>query len=126
MKFTKMSLVAALLMGSSVFAFENVKVGGDASLFYQKVGAKTSNFKDNSAADAALNFNVTADVAKTSVVSVSVGAGYTVLTTLGLENNLVSNVWGSAHAGTNGTGSSFGAKVLGGAKVENANWMNEA
>jgi hypothetical protein len=55
----------------------------------------------------------------------------TVLTTLGLENNFVSNVWGGAHTTTTdgtaatGTGASY-ASVVGGAKVENANWFNEA
>ena len=34
MKFTKMSLVAALLVGSSAFAIDNVKVSGDAKLYY--------------------------------------------------------------------------------------------
>lgn len=34
MKFTKLSLVAAMLIGSSAFAIENTKVGGDAKLFY--------------------------------------------------------------------------------------------
>ena len=34
MKFTKMSLVAALLIGSSAFAIDNVKVSGDAKVYY--------------------------------------------------------------------------------------------
>jgi len=34
MKFTKMSLVTALLIGSSAFAIENTKVSGDVKLFY--------------------------------------------------------------------------------------------
>ncbi|WP_151900956.1 hypothetical protein [Sulfurimonas hydrogeniphila] len=142
MKFTKMSLVAALLIGSSAFAIDNIKVSGDAKLFYQTTdgvsGAQAiknatngtndtgSLFsKDSSSADAALNLNVTADLAKNNIVAISAGAGYTVLSTLGLENNLVSNVWGGAHTAVTGTGSTYG-QVLGGAKVENANWMNEA
>ena len=127
MKFTKMSLVAALLIGSSAFAIENTKVSGDASLFYG-TGDDDSNSlfdKTDAAADAGLNLNVTTDLVKNSVVSISAGAGYTVLSTLGLENNLVSGVWGSAHGATAGTGASYGSS-LGGAKVENANWMNEA
>ena len=128
MKFTKMSLVAALLVGSSAFALENTKVSGDANLFYSTSGQGKGNSvfdKDASAADAALNLNVTTDLVKNDVVAVSAGAGYTVLSTLGLENNLVSNVWGSAHGATAPTGASYGS-ALGGAKVENANWMNEA
>jgi len=128
MKFTKMSLVAALLVGSSAFAIENTKVSGDAKLFYgtNNVGANDMFNKDSSAADAALNLNITTDLAKNDLVSVSAGLGYTVLTTLGLENNLVSNVWGGAHTAVVGTGASYGGGLVGGAKAENANWMNEA
>jgi len=135
MKFTKMSLVAALLIGSSAFAIENTKVSGDAKLYYSTSDAKAgyaalSNKsdlfgKDNSAADAAINLNVTTDLVKNDLVSISAGAGYTVLSTLGLENNLVSNVWGGAHGATTGTSARY-ADGFGGAKVENASWMNEA
>ena len=137
MKFTKMSLVAALLIGSSAFALDNVKVSGDANLFYQTTdGAsgydklkdrKSGDLfsKDSSAADASLNLNITADVFANDLVSVSAGAGYTVLTTLGLENNFVSNVWGGSHGVTAGTHAQYGS-ALKGVKVENASWMNEA
>ena len=121
MKFTKMSLVAALLIGSSAFAIENVKVTGDANVFYQTSDSGSHDLLEAAAssADTALNLNVTADLLKNDSVAISAGAGYTVLSTLGLENNLVGNVWGSAHTGT-ANGSSYGAKV------ENANWINEA
>jgi len=139
MKIVKMSLAAAVLVGASAFAIDNVKVSGNAQLFYGTSDAKgqTSNLivgntgsgtlfdKDSSTADAALNLNISADLAKNSLVTVSAGAGYTVLSTLGLENNMVSNVWGGAHTASAGTGASYG-HALGGAKVENANWMNEA
>jgi hypothetical protein len=130
MKFTKMSLVAALLVGSSAFAIENVKVSGDANVFYQtvddsKVSNKSFFEKDTSSADIGLNLNLTADLAKNDMLSISVGAGYTVLTTLGLENNFVSNVWGGSHVATAGTAQTFGAP-LGGVKVEPASWLNEA
>ena len=131
MKFTKMSLVAALLIGSSAFAIDNTKVSGDAKLFYATHDDKNDNgdkglfTKDASAADIAVNLNVTTDLVKNDTVAISAGAGYTVLTTLGLENNLVSGVWGSAHGATGGTNATYGS-ALGGAKVENANWMNEA
>lgn len=139
MKLVKMSLAAAVLVGASAFAVDNVKVSGNAQVMYSTSDAKgqTSNAivgnngsgslfsKDSSAADAGLNLNISADLAKNSVVSVSTGAGYTVLSTLGLENNFVSNVWGGSHTATAGTGASYGS-ALGGAKVENANWMNEA
>ena len=133
-----MSLVAAMLVaGTSAFAIDNVKVSGDASIFYATqdgklgysgISGNDSLFdKDASAADAAFNLNVTADLVKNDLVSVSAGAGYTVLSTLGLENNLVSNVWGGAHTAEVGTGSNFGDVAdLGGAKVKTANWFNEA
>ncbi|QOP40596.1 hypothetical protein [Sulfurimonas marina] len=134
MKFTKLSLVAALLAGSAAFAVDNVKVSGDANLYYSTSDAKAGYAdptmankddlfgKDNSAADASINLNITADLIKNDMVTLSAGAGYTVLTTLGLENVFVSNVWGSAHTATdNGT-----SNYAGGHKVENASWMNEA
>ena len=134
MKFTKMSLVAALLIGSSAFAIENTKITGDANVYYMTQDKANSALAkgdggffeaQNSAADIGLNLNVTTDLYKADAVSISAGAGYTVLTTLGLENNLVGNVWGSSHTATIGTGASYG-QALTGAKVENSAWVNEA
>ena len=132
MKIVKMSLAAAVLVGASAFAIDNVKVSGDAQVFYStsdgnKAGASaalngvngTLFDKGSSAADTGLNLNISADLAKNSLVTVSAGAGYTVLSTLGLENNFVGNVWGNAHGAT-ANGSNYTAKV------ENADWMNEA
>jgi len=119
MKFTKMSLVAALLIGSSAFAIDNVKVSGDAKLFYATdnadgvVGNKNgiqavagNGTNDNSlfdagssAGQAALGLGVTADLAK----GISAGAHMTVLSTLGLQGQLVNNVWEA----TNGTSDSW-------------------
>ncbi len=140
MKFTKMSLVAALLVGSSAFAIENTKVTGDVNVYYNTIDKANSGLAkgnggffeaQNSAADIGLNLNLTTDLFKSDALSISAGAGYTVLATLGLENTLVGNVWGGAHtakAGTGagtGTGASYG-QALGGASVNNAAWMNEA
>jgi hypothetical protein len=149
MKLTKMSLVAALLVGTSAFAVDNIQVSGDANLFYSttdKAGG-TANYlngdaldksgtlfdKDSSAADASLNLSVSADLAKNDLVTVSGKASYTVLTTLGLENNFVSNVWGGAHTATPNTGNSYASNTgshpgspFTGAKVENANYFTEA
>jgi len=138
MKIVKMSLAAAVLVGASAFAIDNVKVSGDAQVFYSTSDAKgqisnalnnaaltdkgTLFSKDSSAADAGLNLNISADLAKNSLVTVSAGAGYTVLSTLGLENNMVSNVWGGAHTASNVTTNNTGY----GSKVDNASWMNEA
>lgn len=90
--------------------------------------------KDSSAADASLNLAIAADLAKNDMVTVSGKAAYTVLSTLGLENNFVSNVWGGSHTASTDTGNSFGGSshsqalgdVLGGAKVENVNYFTEA
>jgi len=112
MKFTKMSLVAALLIGSSAFAIDNVKVSGDAKLYYNtndmQAGLTTAltTSKDkglfsaqNSAAQAAIGLGVTADLTK----NISAGAHVVGLTTLGLQGQLVNNVW----EGTNGVTDTF-------------------
>lgn len=135
-----MSLAAAVLVGASAFAVDNIKISGDAQVFYSTKDAKdqTSNAlvgktsgtlfdKDSSAADAALHLNVSADLAKNDLVSVSAGAAYTAISTLGLENNMVSNVWAGSHGVTTGTAASYAsASPYNGAKVENSSWMNEA
>jgi len=122
MKFTKMSLVAALLIGSSAFAIENTKVSGDANVYYGTADAGDNDLLSagGSAADISLNLNATTDLVKNDTIAISAGAGLTVLTTLGLENNLVDAAWGGAHTVTNPNGSSQGLKV------DNAWWMNEA
>lgn len=138
MKIVKMSLAAAMLMGASAFAVDNIQVSGDANVFYSTTDMKglTSNAikgetdgtlfdKDSSAADASVNLNITADLLKNDMVSISAGAGYTVISTLGLENNFVSNVWGGSHTAVAPNGANYG-EALGGAKVENANWFTEA
>jgi hypothetical protein len=100
MKFTKMSLVAALLIGSSAFAIENVKVAGDAKLFYSTQDDKYTNTdaslgdKKSSTGQAALGLGISADL----TTGISAGAHLTGLSTLGLQGQLVNNVW----EGTNG------------------------
>lgn len=129
-----MSLVAALLIGSSAFAIDNVKVSGDAKLYYGTSDEQTTNgngvkvadgtlFNRGSAAgQAELGLGLTADLTK----GVSTGVHATVLSTLGLENNLVSGTWAgniaqSTPATTNGAGS---------ANLEGANgtawWIDQA
>ena len=113
MKLTKMSLVAALLVaGTSAFAIDNVKVSGDAKLYYATDDAKTDGIENavgsgsdslfnagSSAGQAALGLGVTADLTK----NVSTGVHLTALSTLGLEGQLVNNVW----EGTNATQDSW-------------------
>ena len=98
-------MVAALLLGANAYAIENVKISGDAKLYYATDDSeKTVNGvtgtgglfnQDSSAAQAALNLNLTADLLE----NVSAGVTFTALSTLGLENNLVGNVWEAQTAG---------------------------
>ena len=109
MKLVKMSLVASLLVGSSVFGIENVKVAGDAQLFYNTQDDDGGSLFDQekSNADAALHVNASADLNEYVIV----GGSFTAISSLGLENNLVSDTWASSHGHENG-------------KVENATWMD--
>ncbi len=114
MKLAKMSLAAALLLGVNVYAIDNVKVNGDAKLFYETVdsdaaGAPDMFDKDASGADVALDLGITADLSE----GVSAGATFTAVSTLGLENNLVSGVWSGAHDTT-------------GTQVDDASYFSEA
>lgn len=102
MKLVKMSLAAAVLLGASAFAIDNVKVSGDAKLYYgtnnkDQVAANKSNSLfgyDNSYADTALRLGVTGDLTK----GVSFGVTGYAVSALGLENNLVANTWTGAHS----------------------------
>lgn len=130
MKLVKLSLAAAMLMGASAFAVENVKVEGNVQVLYatddKDLGDGSGFFeKQNSYADAGLHLKVSADLFANDMFTINSGASYTALSTLGLENNLVSNVWGSSHTAKAGTGQTFGG-ALGGVKVENSAWFNEA
>ncbi len=103
MKLVKMSLVAALVMGASAFAIDNVKVNGDAKLFYSTDNtdkpagtAKDGLFGEaNSVGDTALRVAVTGDLLK----NVSFGATGYAVSSLGLENNLVDNTWAGSRNG---------------------------
>jgi len=116
MKLVKMSLAAAVLLGASAFAIDNVKVSGDAKLFYGTDDAGTLDLfdKDNSYADTALRIGVTGDLLK----GVSFGATANAVSTLGLENNLVSDTWTGAH-GVRANAGSFPVQV------DDAAWMSE-
>jgi hypothetical protein len=124
-----------MLMGVSAYAVENVKISGDAKVYYSTHDADGMGYdavptqdpsgalfdKDSSAADAAVNLKVSADLAE----GISAGVSYTAISTLGLENNFVSNVWAASHTAVAPNGNGY-ANALGGAKVENASWFNEA
>ncbi len=95
MKLLKMSLAAAMLMGASAFAIDNVKVSGDAKLYYGTDDANDANLfsKEGAYGQAALGLGLTADLVK----GVSAGAHLTALSTLGLQGQLVNNVWESTN-----------------------------
>lgn len=117
MKLVKMSLATAVLLGASAFAIDNVKVNGDAKLYYSTSDQGSANMldKDGAAADTALRVGMTGDLLK----GVSFGVTANAVSTLGLENNLVSGVWSGAHTAT-GNGSSLGAQV------NDEMWIGEA
>lgn len=117
MKLVKMSLAAAVLLGASAFALDNVKVSGDAKLFYGTDDSGTESLfdKDNSYADTALRIGATGDLLK----GVSFGVTGYAVSTLGLENNLVSGVWNGAHT-LDPNGSKFTYNV------EDQSWLGEA
>ena len=102
MKLFKMSLATAVLLGASAFAIDNVKVSGDAKLFYSTDNADAVSAPQdglfgqaNSVADTALRIAVTGDLTS----NVSFGATGYAVSTLGLENNLVSNAWAGSRDG---------------------------
>jgi len=135
MKLVKMSLAAAVLLGASAFAIDNIKVSGDAKVFYgtddqTKVNLDNSGAnkgttddlfgKNNSYADTALRIGATGDLLK----GVSFGVTGYAISTLGLENNLVSGTFSGAHGVKTGTGSST-LSDLGGADVNDESWIGE-
>ena len=102
MKKITLSAVTALLVASSAFAVEtkidNVKVEGTAGLYYQTTDSGTNSMFDQpaSAADAFVSLKVTADLNK----KVKGGISAKTLSTLGLENNLVSATYSNSHPNT--------------------------
>lgn len=124
MKLVKMSLIAAMAMGTSAFAIDNVKVDGLAKLWYQTSefggnGAtpaqKSQDFFDkggNSIAQASLRVGATADL----LDNLSFGASAYAVSTLGLEGNLV----GGVPALSDGTGNANAS-----AATDDQWWMRE-
>ncbi|MCJ7766129.1 MAG: hypothetical protein MUP09_09355 [Thiovulaceae bacterium] len=93
MRLVKMSLLAATLIASSAFAIDNVKVSGDAMLFYGTndafeskgfgVDPEASLFdKDNSWGQTSLGLGATADLTE----GVSAGVHLTAISQMGLTN----------------------------------------
>lgn len=135
MKLGKLSLVAVMALGTSAFAIDNVKVNGEAKLWYQtseyagtaagiattanpasdlQSNQKFFNKTNNSSADIKLSVGATADLLQ----NLSAGVKMTGLTTLGLENNLVGATPAAKYdnAGNAGNGSA----------LNDQSWVEEA
>ena len=95
MKYARMSLIAALLLGSSAYAFENTNVSGDARFFYYTVDGHDADLfgKDSSYADAGVRLGLTTDIDENVKAGVT---GYAV-STFGLQYQIASNAWSGAH-----------------------------
>lgn len=122
MRVTKLSLIAALLISSSAFAIENTKVSGNAKLYYGTQDSDAENApnlftKESAYTNFAARLDLTTDLTK----GVSAGVGTQVVTTLGVEHNLVDKVWSNAHT----VDGSTGARFAGGAQVDSAMWFDE-
>jgi len=89
MKFTKLSLIAALAVTTAVAG--DAKISGDAKLFYGTTDAGNADLfnKNGAMGDTAISLDYTRDV----VDGVTVNVGVTGVSTLGLENTLVSTTW---------------------------------
>jgi len=132
MKLAKMSLVAALALTANMYAIDNVKVNGDVKVYYGTMDSDAKNAPDifdqhASYADAALHLGLTADLSE----GVSAGVSVTAVSTLGLENNLVSNTWSNTHKISASDGASFvgspGAyKDTHNLQLDDAMWVDEA
>jgi hypothetical protein len=91
MKFTRLSLIALLTIGA--FAGGS-KISGDAKVFYgtDDMGEHDMFDKGASYGDASVSMDYTKDISE----NISLNAGVTGISTLGLENTAVSGVWAGA------------------------------
>jgi len=98
MKFTKLSLIAALAVTTAMAG--DAKISGDAKLFYGTTDANNNDLfnKNGAYGDAAVNLNYSNEIIK----GVTANVGVTGISTLGLEGELVSGTW-VTHGGTRTT-----------------------
>ncbi|MDQ1263505.1 MAG: hypothetical protein QG559_506 [Campylobacterota bacterium] len=123
MRLIKLSLMATMLLGSSAFAIENTKVSGDAKLYYGTQDSDGPNGTDLFSKESAYtNFAARLDLTTDLTKGISAGIGTQIVTTLGVEHNLVNKVWSNAHT----VDGSVGASFAGGAQVDSAAWVDEA
>ncbi len=89
MKFTKLSLITALAITTAMAG--EAKISGDAKVFYGTNDAGSASLFDrgSSMGDAAVSLDYSRSVAD----GVTLNLGVTGVSTLGLENDLVSNTW---------------------------------
>ncbi|MDD4884182.1 hypothetical protein [Sulfuricurvum sp.] len=113
-KIVGMSLLAAVLLGSNASAIDNVKVNGDAKLYYHTDNQDSGDLfnQSSSAADTALRLGISGDLLKNVAFGIT---GYAI-STLGLENSMVASAWSSAHTVSNPGGS---------ADVSDEAWLGE-
>ena len=94
MKFTKLSLIAALAVTTAMAG--DAKISGDVKVFYGTDDLPTHDLfnKNGAIGDAAVSLDYTRSLSD----MVTLNAGATYLSTLGLENTLVSGTW-APHGG---------------------------
>jgi hypothetical protein len=120
MKGLRLSLAAALTLGTSAYAVDlaNIKVSGQATLYYQTTadGAIDDQDllkKDNSKANVGLGIKFEADLGN----DFGFGAKLNVLETLGLEHNLVSGTMQGVGAGNAYTGEDLHVRLSSGGEA---------
>ena len=89
MKFTKLSLIAALAVTTAMAG--DAKISGDAKVFYGTDDSSTNDFfaKGSSIGDAAVSLDYSREVKE----GFTLNLGVTGISTLGLESDLVSGTW---------------------------------
>ena len=89
MKLTKLSLIAMLALTTAMAG--DAKIGGDAKLFYGTTDAGDADLfnKNGAIGNAAVSIDYSREVAS----GITLNAGLTGVSTLGLENELVSGTW---------------------------------
>ncbi|NOQ30881.1 MAG: hypothetical protein GQ570_07135 [Helicobacteraceae bacterium] len=91
MKLTKLSLATSLLMAVSASAIDNVKVDGNAKLYYYTDDKSNISLfdKKSSRAQSSINVGLSANL----IDKITVGARVQALSMLGLENQLADQPW---------------------------------
>ncbi len=111
MKLGKLSLVAVMALGTSAFAMEDIKVDGEAKLWYQtsEFSAASRTFGNSTTSDQDMFDNGSNSVALTALKlgasakllqNVTGAVKVTAISTLGLENNLVGTTPAARYSAT--------------------------